>query len=142
MGTSGTQWTAPLSELSQLKGKETGVILHPHLFVLGRGLPLGDYSLCSQPAPLTSQGKPFEESKRMAGATPWQLARTGMINTNGRRVGHHQQLLHPVWPFQRCDQASWSSWPQLSRPRGDRLQTSDLSWVRARESGLLKRLWT
>lgn len=107
-----------------------------------RAAPGRLYSLCPLPPPLASQRKAFEESTQVAGAALWQLARTRMINANGMRVGQCQHLLHPVWPFQPCYQGSWSSRPQLSRPRGDRLQSSDLSWVRARESGLLKHLQT
>lgn len=118
------------------------MILHPLLCVIGQRLPPEYYALCPLPAPLTSQRKAFEESKRVAGATLWWLARTTMINANGMRIGQCQHLLRPMWPFQPCDQGSWSSRPQLSRPRGDRLQSSDLSWVRARESGLLKHLQT
>lgn len=57
-------------------------------------------------------------------------------------MGHCQHLLDPTWLFQGCDQGSRSSWPHFSRPHGDRLRSSDLSWVRARESGLPECLLT
>lgn len=69
----------------------------------------------------------------------WLSAHARMTNAEGLRAGH---LLTPVWLFQRSDQGAWSSWPQLNKPPGDRLQSSDLSCVRARESGLPKRLLT